>query len=201
MRDDGNYMTVDTASSSYKSHHHLGFSLRRKSADGELQDLRLQSGDNTGLVLSIRVDIVVRKGVALAVDLVLVKDARVVVGRVHSVVTATGERRLHVAAVKEQSCAEESSTQSRDNCPVNIVVDGLDAEGTRVAAPDIGDSGSRVSAVVPGAGELVAVDAASNTSCGSLSVDGKILVSVLLPDLLNVVVVVGGLGGWVDGLV
>ena len=123
--------------------------LSRGSANVDSEGLGVARGNNTGGVLgAIWVDIIVRESVALVVDLILVYDAAVVVGGVDGVVGALAQARLNVTATQEESRANESRAETRNNGVVNSIVTTLEEERPGVAAPDVLSSGLGIASVV-----------------------------------------------------
>src|SRR5690606_15866776 len=110
--------------------------------------------------VAIGVDVVVGEGIATAVNLVLVDDAAVVVGRVDSVVLVGAGAGLVVATVDGEGGTVEGGAQAGDDSHVDFVVTLEDAEGAGVAAPDVNDVGLGVATVVTFALELVTLDLA-----------------------------------------
>ena len=143
-------------------------------------------------------DIVIGEGIPSAINVTLVEDATVVRCRVLGVVTLRTEARLALTTSQEHRGAVESSTDTRDDGEVNLVVARTDLERTAVAAPDVLGRGLGVAAVVALALECVALDAALDVAGRSLRVDDEVLVAEAVPDLVDVLFVVAGESGRVD---
>ena len=152
------------------------------------QQQRIRILHRTGLVLAIRRgDIIVREGIADAVQVGLVHDARVMIrGRVLIVLARRG---IGQDGVDEQGGAVERSGEAGDEGAGFDV--GADGEGARGAAEDVGGGGS-------GEGEAGAeveqigggVDAPGDSAPGCLGIDGQGLGGVEGPDLVYVILVV-----------
>lgn len=162
--------------------------LRRRSTNVDTQDLGIAGGNNTGSVLiAIRVDIIVRESIALAVSLVLVNNAAVVVGWVVLVVGRGGKAGLDVATIDKESGAGEGSTETGNDRNMSRVVAAPALERSAVAAPDILSIGLGVRTVVTIAVELVTRHSAVDLARSSLGVDGQRSRRVLAPDLVDIV--------------
>lgn len=147
-----------------------------------MQQAGVGTGDETGLVLAVGVDVVVREGVALTIGLVLVDDAGVLVVGVRLVVRGGRQLGLDVAAVVEERAPVERRAEPGNDGLVDGVVSLHDGKGARVAAKDVGGRGLGVASVVALAEEVVAaLDGAVDQAWVGLSVDCQRLGCVLGP--------------------
>lgn len=175
----------------FTCHHVLSY-IRRLgggSTDVDGQCARVTRGNDTGCVLiAVGVNVIISKGITLAVDLVQVDQAAVVAGRVGLVVVAAGESRLDIATVRKQGRASKGSAETGNDGQMDIVLIAVLAKGSAVAAPDVGSSRLVVAAVIFVTVEDVVGDLAVDLASGALGVDGERRGRVLAPDLVDVVV-------------
>lgn len=143
-------------------------------------------------------DIIIGECISPAINMTLVQNARVVRCWVLGVVTCWAEAGLALAASKKHRRAIQSSTNTRNNRKVDLIVTSPDLEGSAVTAPDVLGGGFGVAAVVAFALHDVPIDAATDIAGRCLSVNDKILVAEAVPDLVNVLRVVTGKGSRIN---
>lgn len=151
----------------------------------------------TSVVNTIGVDIIVRESVAPAVNLPLVDNAAVVVGRVDGVVLIRADVGLTLATLEKEGGTVEGRAQTGNDGEMDLVVTLDDGEGSAVAAPDVDGGGLDVAAVVALTLKEIAVDAASDVANGSLGVDDEVLIAEAVPNLVAVLGPVVGKGSTV----
>lgn len=164
----------------------LGQSRRRR-ADVDRELLRSpRSQSSRSVLLVIRIDIIIGECITTPINLVVVNQTAVVVGRVGLVVLGSAYSRLNVAAGNQQGSSNKGSTQARNNGLVKLIVPSLDGKRPAVATPDVIGTWLAVAAVVAIALELAVLDLALDLAGRGLRVDGESVAGIVVPDFVDI---------------